>query len=217
MSFAVTLLPVSSSTKPSLVRGSMLLRAIVRYGVYAAVFLYKAMCTGAFQNDVQRQEVTDLVFRFITVMKEAPSTETHICHGYSRMLRQLWHGTEAPHASSRNTRPSSNIDVSRCGQKDSGNTAKSTDLPEASSPVAPRADQDSSTWYWDFLGSTNSYPTSGISGDESDIAAFPTIEASPFGSFWPGITDFLGTGEIQSSAWERGPSADGRAGFETTN
>lgn len=194
----------------------MSLKTIARYGMYAAVFLYKAMCTGAFQNDVQRQEVTDLVFRFIAVMTEAPSTETHICHGYSRMLRQLWHGTEAPHASSRTTCPPSNIVVSRYGQETSGSTAKSADLPEASSPVPPRADQDSPAWYWDFLGNTSSYSTSGISGQQNDIADFPTIEASPFGSFWPGITDFLGTGEIQSSAWERGPSADGQAGFTST-
>lgn len=193
----------------------MLLKATARYGVYAAVFLYKAMYTGAIQNDVQRREVTDLVFRFIAVMKEAPSTETHICHGYSRMLRQLWHGAEAPHASSRTTRPSSSIDVSRHSQEDSGSTAKSIDLPEALSPVPLRADQSGPAWYWDILGNTSSNLTSGTPGQGNDMAAFPAIEASPFGSFWPGITDFLGTDEIQSSFWEHSPSADGQVGFES--
>lgn len=191
----------------------MLLKVIARYGVYAAVFLYKAMCTGAFQNDAQRQEVTELVFRFIAVMKKAPSTETHICYGYSRMLRQLWHGTEALHASSQNTRPSSNADLSRDGQGYSGSTEKSNDLPEVSPPS--RADEDSPAWYWDILGNTSSNFIPGTSGQENDIAAFPTIEASPFGSFWPGITDFLGTDEIQSSSWEHGPAADGQLGFES--
>lgn len=192
----------------------MLLNATARYGVYAAVFLYKAMCTGAFQNDVQRQEVTDLVSGFVAVMKEAPSTETHICHGYSRMLRQLWHGTKADHASSRTTRPSSNTDVSIYDQEDSGSAAKSTDFPEGSLP--PQADQYSPAWCWDNLGNTSSYFTSGTSGQENDIATFPTIETSPFGSFWPGITDFLGTSEMQGIAWEHNPSPDGQEGLEST-
>lgn len=193
----------------------MPLKSAARYGVYATVFLYKAQCAGAFQNDVQRQEVADLVLRFIAVMKEAPSIETHICHGYSRMLRQLWQGRpNVHHASSRNTHPQSITDASRYEQGGSENIAESNGLPLGLSPVPPRADQDSPVWSWDGLGNMNSDFMFGNLGQENDIAAFPTIEAYPFGTFWPGITDFGQQGEIQKNSWEQqDPAADGVHGM----
>ncbi|KAM5362285.1 hypothetical protein ACJZ2D_012640 [Fusarium nematophilum] len=60
------------------------------YGVYAAVFLHKAQSAGAFQSSTQREEVASLALRFVAAMKEAASPERHICHGYSRMLGNLW-------------------------------------------------------------------------------------------------------------------------------
>lgn len=210
MPFAITLLPVSSPSNLNVVRRSILLKGAARYGVYATVFLYKAKCTGAFQNDVQRKDVADLVLRFIAVMKEAPSVETHICHGYSRMLRRLWRGPGAPRTSSQTTRSPSNTNVSRYGQGEFGNAVESSGLPLASSPEPHSADQDSPAWHWESFGNTSSYFTSGILGQENDVAAFPTIEAHPFGSFWPGITDFWGQGEVQNSLWgHKDPSADG--------
>lgn len=158
--------------------------------MYATVFLYKARCAGAFRNDVQRQEVAELVLRFIAAMKEASSIETHICHGYSQMLRQLWQGHEASDAYSRATRPQSNTDNSRYGQGEFENVAESARLPLESSPGPIRADQDSPAWDWNSLGNVNPYFTSGTLGQRNDITAFPTIEAYPFGSFWPDVTDY---------------------------
>lgn len=203
MSFAITLLPVSSISHLNVVQRSTLLKTAARYGVYATVFLYKAKCTGAFQNDVQRQEVVELVLRFIAVMKEAPSVETHICHDYSRMLRQLWRGPEAPHASSQTTRPSSSTNMSRSGQVELGDPGESTGLPLESSPEPHRTDQDSPSWYWEGLENTSLYFTTGTLGQENDLAACPIIEAHPFGSFWPGITDFWGQSEVQNNSWEQ--------------
>ncbi|KAF4467423.1 C6 transcription factor [Fusarium albosuccineum] len=65
------------------------------YGVYAAVFLHKAHSAGAFQSLPQRREVTSLALRFVTVMADTPLTESHICHRYSRMLRNLWQRGDA--------------------------------------------------------------------------------------------------------------------------
>lgn len=209
---------MSSISESRLARRSLLLKTTARYGVYATVFLYKAECVGAFQNEVQCQEVADLVLRFITVMKEASSMETHICHGYSRMLRQLWHGYEVPDASSLTTHPQYNTGVSRYEQGDFGIVAESARSPLVSSPAPAQADQDSPAWDWDSLGNMNSYFTSGISGQRSDMPAFPTIEAYPFGSFWPGVTDFWPQRGVQNSCWEhQDPSADGvQVGFGDT-
>lgn len=184
--------------------------------MYATVFLYKAKCVGAFQNDVQRQEVTDLVLRFIAVMKEAPSMETHICHSYSRMLGQLWHGREASDASSRTTRPQSNTEMTRYEEEEPGNVARSTRLPLASSLVPARADQDSPAWDWNSLGNIDPYFAFGSLGQGSDIPAFPTIEAYPFGSFWPGITDSLRQEEFQYSFGEQQDPSPDEGGFGDT-
>lgn len=218
MSFTITLLPVSFTSESGLVRKPLLLKTTARYGVYATVFLYKAKCVGAFQNEVQCQEVADLVLGFIAVMKEASSMETHICHGYSRMLKQLWHGHEVTEASSRTTRLQSNTHISRYGQGGIDNVAESARSPLASSPAPAQADQYSPAWDWDSLGNMNSYFTSGISGQRSDIPAFPTIEAYPFGSFWPGVSDFWPQREVQNNSWEQqDPSADGvQVGFGDT-
>ncbi|KAL4924175.1 uncharacterized protein BDV17DRAFT_284902 [Aspergillus undulatus] len=64
------------------------------YGVYAAVLLHKADCAGAFRPRNQRAEITALAREFISVLEKAPATVSHICHSYSRMLRQLWNRRE---------------------------------------------------------------------------------------------------------------------------
>lgn len=212
MSFAVTFLLVSSISESCLVWISLLLINcyLSRYGVYATVFLYQAKCVGAFQNEVQRQELADLVLRFIEVMEEAPSMETHICHSYSRMLGQLWNGREARNAVSQATRRQSNTDMSRHGQGEFEIVAEPSHLPMASSPALARADQDSPGWDWDCLGNRNSYSTPGTSGQRNDIPDFPTIEAYPFGSFWPGVTEFWRQEEVQNTFLEQqDPSTDG--------
>lgn len=177
--------------------------------MYATVFLYKAKCAGAFRNDVQRQEVADLVLEFIAIMREAPSVEMHICHGYSRMLRQLWQGAEA-RASSQTTNTQSNGDTSVHGQDEFGNSTEWTGSLLGSSPTARRAGQDSPAWDWETFGDMNSYFTSGAAGQVNDVGAFQTIEAHPFGSLWPGVSDLWGQGAVQYSSWEqRDPLATG--------
>lgn len=196
----------------------MLLNRAARYGVYATVFLYKAKCAGAFQNDVQRRAVATLVFQFIAIMKEAPSVETHICHGYSRLLRQLWRGPEG-HASSRTTDPQPNSDPSLDGQEDVGNAAESIGSPLVSLPAPLRADPDSPAWDWECFGDTNSYFASGFVGKLDDRGTFQTFEANPFGSLWPGISDLWGQEVVQNNSWEQqDPLAAGlhQAGVEQT-
>ncbi|CAG7983524.1 unnamed protein product [Penicillium olsonii] len=59
------------------------------YGVYAAVLLHRAECAGAFDTGAWR-EVPHLAHTFISVLEKAPSTESHICNNYARMLRRMW-------------------------------------------------------------------------------------------------------------------------------
>lgn len=58
--------------------------------MYAAVFLHRADCAGAFQPARRRQETTSLVLKFISVLDGAASDKFHISHRYSQLLRNLW-------------------------------------------------------------------------------------------------------------------------------
>ncbi|KAK2760546.1 alpha-ketoglutarate-dependent -dichlorophenoxyacetate [Colletotrichum kahawae] len=60
------------------------------YGLYAAVFLHKALDADAIQGTTQKEEVASLAQRFIAALKEVSSAESHICHGYSDLLEKLW-------------------------------------------------------------------------------------------------------------------------------
>ncbi|KAK1528612.1 uncharacterized protein CCOS01_06446 [Colletotrichum costaricense] len=60
------------------------------YGLYAAVFLYKALNAGAIRGHAQQKQVRGLSQAFILTLDEVASTEPHICHGYSVLLRELW-------------------------------------------------------------------------------------------------------------------------------
>ncbi|CAH0045272.1 unnamed protein product [Clonostachys solani] len=60
------------------------------YGVYAAVFLYKAQCAGAFQAITQRQENSELAGRFIIKLEQISQDELHLCRRYSVMLARIW-------------------------------------------------------------------------------------------------------------------------------
>ncbi|KAL7905239.1 hypothetical protein GGI35DRAFT_471790 [Trichoderma velutinum] len=64
------------------------------YGVYAAVFLHRADCAGAFQPARRRQETASLVLKFISVLDGAASDKFHISHRYSQLLRNLWQREE---------------------------------------------------------------------------------------------------------------------------
>ena len=62
----------------------------VRYGVYAAVFLYKAGLAGARTAETEGRDTTSLVMKFVEVLSEAASSDQHIGCRYSRMIRKLW-------------------------------------------------------------------------------------------------------------------------------
>jgi hypothetical protein len=62
--------------------------------VYAAVFLHRADCAGAFQPARRRQETASLVLNFISALDEAASDKFHISHKYSQLLRNLWQTEE---------------------------------------------------------------------------------------------------------------------------
>ncbi|ETS03605.1 hypothetical protein M419DRAFT_42274, partial [Trichoderma reesei RUT C-30] len=60
------------------------------YGVYAAVFLHRADCAGAFQPVNRRQETATLVHKFISALDKTTPNRSHIGHRYSQLLRNLW-------------------------------------------------------------------------------------------------------------------------------
>lgn len=92
MLLAFALLPVRSF--PLLEMVPALLSLQCRYGIYAAVLLHQADIAGAFERVDQQQEVIALARKFIDVLRKAPSTDSHVCHNYARMLNQLWHKRE---------------------------------------------------------------------------------------------------------------------------
>lgn len=61
-----------------------------RYGVYAAVFLYKAQRAGVFQSPEQRQENYMAAKDFIVRLEQASPDELSLCHRYSDMLSRIW-------------------------------------------------------------------------------------------------------------------------------
>ncbi|KAK1547663.1 hypothetical protein CPAR01_01630 [Colletotrichum paranaense] len=72
------------------------LTAAGSYGLYAAVFLYKALNAGAIRGHAQQKQVRGLSQAFILTLDEVASTEPHICHGYSVLLRELWQQDKDP-------------------------------------------------------------------------------------------------------------------------
>ncbi|KAL4407816.1 hypothetical protein CABS03_10050 [Colletotrichum abscissum] len=68
----------------------------LNYGLYAAVFLYKALNAGAIRGHAQQKQVRGLSQAFILTLDEVASTEPHICHGYSVLLRELWQQDKDP-------------------------------------------------------------------------------------------------------------------------
>lgn len=63
---------------------------VFRYGVYAAVFLYKASCAGALKSGNQHQDIEALTLKFAVNLNDAASSESHVSCRYGRMLKRLW-------------------------------------------------------------------------------------------------------------------------------
>lgn len=61
-----------------------------RYGIYAAVFLFKVNAFGALVGDIERRELISLIREFVTVMRRAAANEQHVGWRYSKLLMALW-------------------------------------------------------------------------------------------------------------------------------
>ncbi|RJE21090.1 hypothetical protein PHISCL_06577 [Aspergillus sclerotialis] len=165
------------------------------YGVYAAVLLHKADCAGAFQSANQRQEVTSLAREFVSCLEKAPSTEVHVCHSYSRMLKQLWSTQERKSNHARQHTPTSaGVDLDP-PQSITENLQQSTSL--TNDEITP-SDSFTPSRFFD------SFPSEDATG------AFPSIEGYLLGSFMPGVADFSTPGfdgafaqQYPSSGWFR--------------
>ena len=170
---AFALLPVSIDGNLSRKKGFLTL--LSRYGVYAAVLLHKADCAGAFQTADQRQEVINLAEDFVTALKKAPSAESHICHNYALMLKQLWDRRNrrtprsAPYAAETTT--TDNILETGMGDPEQHMT-QSDDRPN----------RDHFNNMPHFFGAS---PVA-----DSELGGVPSIENYLLGSFMPGVTDF---------------------------
>ncbi|OJZ90814.1 hypothetical protein ASPFODRAFT_179849 [Aspergillus luchuensis CBS 106.47] len=149
------------------------------YGVYAAVLLHKADRAGAFQSEEQNQEITNLAQKFISVLEKGASTESHICHSYSRMLRQLWSRREK-----KNTKASRSQDNIELNLGDQHNLS----TPPQSFLLAQ--EPDNQTFADGTLGDACISQQISPLPMENDVSEFPSVEGYFLGSFMPGIADF---------------------------
>ncbi|PYH72059.1 fungal specific transcription factor domain-containing protein [Aspergillus vadensis CBS 113365] len=66
------------------------------YEIYASVFLFKAYSVGAIPPD-ESQTYFNLTRQFISMLKAAATSQTHIAHRYAKLLGHLWcHGKVTP-------------------------------------------------------------------------------------------------------------------------
>ena len=61
-----------------------------RYGIYAAVFLFKAETFGALVDEKEGREVLHLIKGFVTIMSKAAASEHHVGWRYSQLLATLY-------------------------------------------------------------------------------------------------------------------------------
>lgn len=142
-----------------------------RYGVYAAVFLYKARCAGAFHSDAQSQEAMNLALKFAAIIGDTTSSETHVRRKYSRMLRGLFRRQE-PSIPRNHVRHTAN------------QTHQESPQPPVRDETIDRAvDQQSNQ---------EAVPESLVDPaltPGQDIPILPSMEDYPFGPFLPELVD----------------------------
>lgn len=61
-----------------------------RYGVYAAVFIYKAELAGALMSSDDREDANSLVAKFIALLNVTGANDLHVARQYGRMLQRMW-------------------------------------------------------------------------------------------------------------------------------
>jgi hypothetical protein len=123
---------------------------ISSYGIYSAVFLWRADIFGALNMADERTRVITLVHEFMTALENAASNEYHIGRRYSRLLKSLWFPNVRQ--TSANARTASVMSNSQTPE-----TSQSTDL-ESHGYIAETISFDP------FCG--------GFSGFEADILGF---------------------------------------------
>jgi hypothetical protein len=86
------------------------------YGIYSAVFLYKASLFGATIGD-EHDEVVGLVSDFISALEKAATGDEHIGARYGKLLRNLWFRTAGgrPPRNRKNGRSLSRVGVGAAG------------------------------------------------------------------------------------------------------
>jgi len=157
--------------------------------VYAAVFLHKAKSARAFQSANERQKVTDLVVNFISIMNEVSPVETHVCHGYSVMLKRLWCPRDEDNSSQGQHNLGMRQDVRIPAMIDPKDNEATDDSSNASHHLETQQSSGEDTHNSIFdrgelkcIGEEFWLGNSGLN--------FPSVEEYLLGSFWPGITEF---------------------------
>ncbi|EQB46667.1 hypothetical protein CGLO_14299 [Colletotrichum gloeosporioides Cg-14] len=152
------------------------------YGLYAAVFLHKALDADAIQGTTQKEEVTSLAQRFIAAQKEVSSTESHICHGYSDLLKKLWSSNGSKRV------PATQNDTT------SSTTLVADTFPKAllQDPLYPVADSFGTLGYGDRMSTSNVPDLAALEGGTPDFTSF---ESYLFGSLWPELASVGDSGE----------------------
>ncbi|KAL7809325.1 hypothetical protein V8C44DRAFT_334191 [Trichoderma aethiopicum] len=142
------------------------------YGVYAAVFLHRADCAGAFQPERRRQETAALVDRFISALDGTTTNKSHVGHRYSKLLRNLW-GRQ------------SRSDRMRKTSKTSTLLPPSATQQQLPSPEFPSTPSLFPTAGWNH--SNNSVDAelldNQVSASHPDLSDFSPLEEYPFGPF----------------------------------
>lgn len=109
-----------------------------RYGVYAAVFPYKVVASGAYSTQSQKWETASLAQRFILAMDESASSESHVCRRYSCMLRKLWIRSDGDATKSQ---PSTQPHTERMQSSTASKFDESTNISQAD-PLTDQVEND---------------------------------------------------------------------------
>lgn len=104
---AQKILMISNETDPVAHIRYMPFRFYV-YTIYSAVFLYKAAAFGAFSAS-QHKDIVELVQRFICVLEQAATCDSHIGYRYSKLLKRIWHSDATNSAQHENENSASQI------------------------------------------------------------------------------------------------------------
>lgn len=144
------------------------------YGVYAAVLLHKADYAGAFQPGSRREEITSLVHSFVTVLEDAASTESHICHSYSRMLKNMWEKRDGSQEIA-------------CRHTERSDLSHLETMPADPRRYLAQLDDRSGAQGSNVFSMSPFYDSPSM---ENDMSAFSSMGNYLLGSFMPGLADF---------------------------